>query len=309
VSRPHQSNSSECWFTSQVNANGSKTTPIFPPMSGSGVSTLNTSKEALNESRFDNSSVPQTRNSVPRLLPNNVPNASAPSNFMLCGDPRFGNGGMVPCGYTSLVFPNTGFVTNGNINTYLTVPHNANFVTPMSSVSTPPLTSGLAYPTQLITSPSNGPFLSTQVNNMVDTNYAWSQNQIPTLPSTQISGTTSVPSVISNQSTSSSVTNSTQKVIATDSSNTTSLKKTSARSTASVSSAHSNASSSSVWSNKQREMGDVIYRELQSEFPTRVAKLTGMLLSLPEDELSRLLTDSHKLKARALQFCQLLDSK
>jgi len=71
---------------------------------------------------------------------------------------------------------------------------------------------------------------------------------------------------------------------------------------------YASSTSSSVWSNKQREIGDLIYRELKPEFPTRVAKLTGMLLSLPGEELKRLLVDSHKLKARAHQFCQLLDS-
>jgi hypothetical protein len=304
--RVHSQSNSSSWFTSQVNG-ATLTANALPSMYG-GAPALN-------------ANIHQSHRSVPKLPSSNVKNTNGSSNFVLCRDPGFGNGGMPSCAYGPLLFPNTGFISNGNVNTFLTAPHNSNFVTPPLS------SSGSVFPAQLVsTSPNVGPFLSTQMQmvNSVDgsCSYAWSQNQIPTLHSTHVGvgAATSAPSVISgttgsNQSSAnSSVANSGVKVVITDSPNGTCLKKTSSTAsttstTSSVSSHNSNASSSTVWSNKQREIGDVIYRELQAEFPTRVAKLTGMLLSLPKDELNRLLADSHKLKARAHQFCQLLDSK
>jgi hypothetical protein len=76
----------------------------------------------------------------------------------------------------------------------------------------------------------------------------------------------------------------------------------------SVCSASNDVSSSpSFWSPKQREIGDILYHELKLEYPERVAKLTGMLLSLPKSELNVLIYDKCKLKTRVNQFVQLLD--
>jgi RNA recognition motif-containing protein len=65
--------------------------------------------------------------------------------------------------------------------------------------------------------------------------------------------------------------------------------------------------SPSIWSDRQREIGDVIYRELKSKFPARVAKITGMMLSLPTEELSLLLLNRDKLNTTAQQLNLLLD--
>jgi len=77
----------------------------------------------------------------------------------------------------------------------------------------------------------------------------------------------------------------------------------------SVTSSSSDSSASPpVWTAQQREIGNMIYYELKSEFPERVAKLTGMMLALPKNELNRLICDKQKLKARAHEFLQLLNS-
>ncbi|ETO20203.1 hypothetical protein RFI_17014 [Reticulomyxa filosa] len=301
-------NNSQCWFTSQVN--GGTGVNLIPPVYGN--------QQTLTVPRFDNANVQQGHNFLPKLSQSNGKGVNGSPNVVLCEASGFANGGMPSC-YAPLLIPNTGFVTAGNYSPYLTVPQFSNDF----------------FSTCWLLKRNN---LKLQhrfvVSNHVDGRYLWSPNQIPTLPSVQVSGTSSVPSVVSNttvgnqSSSSSSVANSVkvksffftkkiedgslhkkQQLIVTDPSITTSMKKTSSTASVASSVSSNNSNSSSIWSEKQREVGNIIYRELQSEFPSRVAKLTGMLLSLPKDELNLLITDSSKLKARARQFCRLLDNK
>ncbi|ETO32405.1 hypothetical protein RFI_04711 [Reticulomyxa filosa] len=72
--------------------------------------------------------------------------------------------------------------------------------------------------------------------------------------------------------------------------------------------AAASSSSSSIWTFEQRALGDVIYNELKREFPTHVAKLTGMILFLPTNQLNRLVASPNELHATARRFHKLLQN-
>jgi len=63
----------------------------------------------------------------------------------------------------------------------------------------------------------------------------------------------------------------------------------------------------SSWTDEQREVGDRLYYELRAEHPKRAAKLTGMLLSMPSEQLKQLLSEKKKLKAKVNYLNRLLD--